>query len=76
MLVGATVSLEGVAVKFFPPGDDTTTMEFHSYFSDGKQSGSRGTWSNCGQKSGQKKTIDHRLLARSLDKKKAKIVPF
>ena len=34
---GATVSLEGVAVKFFPSADDTTTMEFHSYFSDGKQ---------------------------------------
>ena len=27
---GATVSLEGVAFKFFPTGDDTTTMEFHS----------------------------------------------
>ena len=34
---GATVSLEGVAVNFFPTGDDTTTMEFHLYFSDGKQ---------------------------------------
>ena len=33
---GATVSLEGVAVKFFQSGDDTTTMEFHFYFSDGK----------------------------------------
>ena len=32
----ATVSLEGVTVKFFPSGDDTTVMEFHSYFSDGK----------------------------------------
>ena len=32
-----TVSLEGVAVKFIPAGDDTRTMEFHSYFSDGKQ---------------------------------------
>ena len=32
---GATVSLEGVAVKF-PSGDDTTKIEFHSYLSDGK----------------------------------------
>ena len=35
---GATVSLEGVAVKFFPMGNDTATgMEFHSFFSYGKQ---------------------------------------
>ena len=28
---GSIVSLEGVAMKFFPSGDDTTKMEFHSY---------------------------------------------
>ena len=31
------MSLEGVAVKFFPSGDDIIRTEFHCYFSNGKQ---------------------------------------
>ena len=34
---GATISLEGVAVKFFRQGNEKSTMEFHTYLSDGKQ---------------------------------------
>ena len=29
---GTNVSLEGAAAEFFPNGDDTTRMEYHSYF--------------------------------------------
>ena len=34
---GTTVALEGVAVIYFPTGDDNATMKFHSYYSDDKQ---------------------------------------
>ena len=34
---GATISIEGAAVKFYPSGEDTTAMEFFTYLSDGKQ---------------------------------------
>ena len=34
---GATISLEGVAVKFFRQGSAESIMEFHTYLSDGKQ---------------------------------------
>ena len=33
---GSTVSLEGVAIKFFEPGCAEKRMEFHTYLSDGK----------------------------------------
>ena len=33
---GEKVLLEGVAIKFYPPGATEKTMEFHSYLSDGK----------------------------------------
>ena len=33
---GSTISLEGVAIKFFQPGCTDKRMEFHTYLSDGK----------------------------------------
>ena len=34
---GRTVSLEGMAVEFFPVGQSIKTMEFHTHLSDEKQ---------------------------------------
>ena len=33
---GATISMEGVAINFFPAGSSEKQMEFHTNLSDGK----------------------------------------
>ena len=46
---GASVSLEGVAIKFYPAGSTEKSMEFHTYLSDGKKQDSSVVYNHMDQ---------------------------